>query len=81
MIHNYDFQDQVTKIYPNAKCFKFNDACCIMEIPDDDLKRLHNNQVFARWPKCYSRWQDNCNLAWKDAYERIQLETLTKFER
>jgi len=77
---NPDFyKDYVQRVYPNAMCFMLNHSYCVMDIPPQMWERVKEGEVFAKWPTCYSRWQDSGELAWRDAYERIQLETLAKF--
>jgi len=75
------FCDQVQKIYPDAKCFTYNGSYCIMDIPVEIMRELNLGRVFPRWPSCYSRWSDTEELAWRDAWEKIQQEMLDKFER
>jgi len=77
---NLDFyKDYVQRVYPNAHCFMMNYSYCVMDIPPQMMEQVMRNEVFATWPQFYSRWQDSSELAWRDAYERIQIETLAKF--
>jgi hypothetical protein len=81
VVMNLEFyKDYVQTVLPTAQCFMFNESYCIMDIPDDVLKKLRKNEMFSTWPACYSRWQNSAKFAWQDAYERIQLETLEKLE-
>ena len=74
------FRDFVTKIYPEANCFKWNDSYAIMNISNKDMVQIVNYSMISTNTLFYSKWQDTPHLAWSDAWEQIQLKMLKKLE-
>jgi hypothetical protein len=74
------FRDFVTKIYPDAKCFQWNDSYAVMNIPEKDMFQILSYNMISTNTLFYSKWQDTPHLAWSDAWDKIQLDMIKKLE-